>query len=125
MTRPDELVEMVPAELDTRQRWVRVTGQRGEGFIEFDFAIGEPDLCVEMILPAEAFAEFCAANRVELLPPEKAAGSPAAGSPAAGGHGVEVASVRFAPQPRRLERDRAAAAKRVAHARSAAKAPRS
>ena len=74
MTRPDELVEMVPAELDTRQRWVRVTGQRGEGFIEFDFAIGEPDLCVEMILPAEAFAEFCAANRVELLPPEKAAG---------------------------------------------------
>ena len=79
MTRPDELVEMVPADLDTRQRWVRVTGQRGNGFVEFDFAVGEPDLCVEMILPAEAFAEFCAANRVELLPPEQAAGSPAAG----------------------------------------------
>lgn len=74
MNRPDELVEMVPADLDTRQRWVRVTGERGEGFIEFDFAVGEPDLCVEMILPPEAFAEFCAANRVELLPPQPDAG---------------------------------------------------
>ncbi|MDV7210188.1 phenol hydroxylase subunit [Azotobacter beijerinckii] len=69
MTRPDELVEMVPANLDIRQRWVRVTGERSNGFVEFDFAIGEPDLCVEMILTPEAFAEFCAANRVEVLPP--------------------------------------------------------
>lgn len=73
MNRPEQLVEMVPANLDTRQRWVRVTGARGEGFIEFDFAIGEPDLCVEMILSPEAFAEFCAANRVEVLPPRETA----------------------------------------------------
>lgn len=69
MNRPEQLVEMVPATLDTRQRWVRVTGERAGGFIEFDFAIGEPDLTVEMILTPEAFAEFCAANRVEMLPP--------------------------------------------------------
>ena len=69
MTRPEQLVEMVPANLDTRQRWVRVTGERAGGFIEFDFAIGEPDLTVEMILTPEAFAEFCAANRVEMLAP--------------------------------------------------------
>ena len=75
MNRPEQLVEMVPANLDTRQRWVRVTGERGNGFIEFDFAIGEPDLCVEMILTPEAFAEFCAANRVQVLPPRE----PAAG----------------------------------------------
>jgi len=71
MIRPDQLVEMVPATLDTRKRWVRVTGQRAGGFIEFDFAIGEPDLIVEMILSPEAFAEFCAANQVELLPPKE------------------------------------------------------
>ena len=69
MTRPEQLVEMVPANLDTRKRWVRVTGERAGGFIEFDFAIGEPDLIVEMILSPEAFAEFCAANQVEMLPP--------------------------------------------------------
>lgn len=69
MTRPDQLVEMVPAKLDTRKRWVRVTGQRGDDFIEFDFAIGEPDLIVEMILAPAAFAEFCADNQVQMLPP--------------------------------------------------------
>lgn len=69
MNRPEQPVEMVPAVLDTRQRWVRVTGERGDGFVEFDFSVGEPDLCVEMILPPEAFAEFCAANRVTMLPP--------------------------------------------------------
>lgn len=69
MNRPEQLVEMLPANLDTRQRWVRVTGERAGGFIEFDFAIGEPDLTVEMILTPEAFAEFCAANRVQMLEP--------------------------------------------------------
>ena len=83
MTRPDQLVEMVPANLDTRKRWVRETGERGNGFVEFDFSIGEPDLCVEMILSREAFAEFCAANRVEVLPPRDAdAGRPAPGTEA-------------------------------------------
>ncbi|HEY6609940.1 MAG TPA: phenol hydroxylase subunit [Pseudomonas sp.] len=81
MTRPDQLVEMVPANLDTRKRWVRVTGQRGHDFIEFDFAIGEPDLIVEMILAPAAFAEFCADNQVEVLPPrEPGAGWPAPGT---------------------------------------------
>ena len=69
MNRPEQQVEMAPADLDTRQRWVRVTGERAGGFIEFDFAIGEPDLTVEMILTPEAFAEFCAANRVQMLEP--------------------------------------------------------
>ena len=68
MASSEPTEEMVPAALDTRRRFVRVTGERGNGFVEFDFAIGEPELCVEMILGREAFAEFCAANRVELLP---------------------------------------------------------
>ncbi|NMG43044.1 phenol hydroxylase [Aromatoleum toluvorans] len=59
-----------PAGFDTRRRFVRVTGERANGFVEFDFAVGEPDLAVEMILTREAFAEFCARNAVEMLAPQ-------------------------------------------------------
>ena len=63
MSFPDQSLEMQPADMDTRKRYVRVTGSRGSQFVEFDFAIGEPDLFVEMILTHEAFAEFCRANQ--------------------------------------------------------------
>jgi len=63
-----------PFELDTRRKFVRVTGQRGDKFIEFDFAIGEPELFVEMILTPDAFAEFCEANQVEQMPAVTAQG---------------------------------------------------
>ncbi len=58
-----------PPGFDTARLFVRVTGERSNGFVEFDFAVGEPELFVEMILGREAFAEFCARNRVEMLPP--------------------------------------------------------
>jgi phenol/toluene 2-monooxygenase (NADH) P0/A0 len=44
--------------------FVRMRKVRSDGFVEFDFAIGEPDLSVELILPAAAFHEFCRANQV-------------------------------------------------------------
>ena len=55
--------------MDTARRFVRLSGERSNGFVEFEFAIGEPEIFVEMILGRGAFAEFCAANRVEMLPP--------------------------------------------------------
>ncbi len=33
-------------------------------FVEFNFAIGDPTLFVELILPVAAYAEFCEANDV-------------------------------------------------------------
>lgn len=63
-----ESLETTPVEIDTRRKWVRVTGHRGDNFIEFDFAIGEQELFVEMILTPEAFAEFCQTNNVETMP---------------------------------------------------------
>ena len=36
-------------------------------FIEF--AIGEPEVFVEMLLSPAAFTEFCATNQVDMLPP--------------------------------------------------------
>lgn len=55
------------ASFDTTATYVRVTGTRPDGFVEFDFAIGEPEVFVELILPPDAFAEFCEANAVAVL----------------------------------------------------------
>lgn len=59
------------AAFDAARRFVRLTGER-ENFVEFDFAIGEPDVFVELILSRPAFAEFCEANKVEMLAPRVA-----------------------------------------------------
>lgn len=53
--------------VDTGLRFVRVLEQRPDGLVAFEFAIGWPELAVELLLPAPAFAEFCAANRVQRL----------------------------------------------------------
>lgn len=47
------------------QPYVRVTGRRPGGFVEFDFSFGDADLYIEMILPERAFDEFCQANDVQ------------------------------------------------------------
>lgn len=52
---------------DTTRKFVRVIETRANGMVEFEFAIGEPELFVELLLPATAFAEFCAVNAVTLL----------------------------------------------------------
>lgn len=54
---------------DPTRRYVRVCEQRSDGFIEFEFSIGDPALCVELMLPENAFHEFCLANDVIVLDP--------------------------------------------------------
>ena len=49
---------------DPSARFVRVRQVRADGLVEFDFAVGEPNLSVELILPLAAFHEFCSANQV-------------------------------------------------------------
>ncbi len=51
-------------EFDVSRRYVRVRGERPDGFIEFDFAIGEPGTFIEMVLRPAAFEEFCLNNHV-------------------------------------------------------------
>lgn len=55
-------------EIDIFRRFVRITRRRPDGFVEFDFAMGEPELFVELVLPDEAFHAFCAANKAEPFP---------------------------------------------------------
>lgn len=52
---------------DPSRKFVRVRELRPDRFIEFDFAIGEPEIFVEMILHADAFDDFCAMNKVIFL----------------------------------------------------------
>lgn len=52
--------------LDTTRRYVRVRGER-RGLVEFDFAIGEPELFVELMLAPDAFADFCHTQQAIVL----------------------------------------------------------
>ncbi len=52
---------------DTTKRYVRICKERPDGFIEFEFAIGEPELYVELLLSTKAFEEFCTKNNVIFL----------------------------------------------------------
>lgn len=49
---------------DEMTRYIRVRSAPDARFVEFDFAIGHPDLFVELVLPPAAFAQFCRHNRV-------------------------------------------------------------
>ncbi len=57
---------------DTLSRYVRVLRHRPDGFVEFLFSVGDPDLGVELILRTAAFDEFCAENQVQFVSPAEA-----------------------------------------------------
>lgn len=65
-----------PLTIDTSRRFVRVRTLRPDGFVEFEFAMGEPELFVELVLRPEAFDEFCTANKVQFLPADADANEP-------------------------------------------------
>jgi len=49
---------MAPDGVDPTRRFYRLRHVRDDGFIEFEFAIGSPELSVELILPRSAFDAF-------------------------------------------------------------------
>ncbi len=56
---------------EIHKKYVSVTGLQKNKFIEFDYAIADPLLYVELILPIEQFQEFCSKNEVIFLTPEQ------------------------------------------------------
>ncbi len=54
---------------DAGRCYVRICKRRPDGFIEFEFSIGDPELAVELMLPESAFHEFCLGNEVIVLDP--------------------------------------------------------
>lgn len=45
-------------------KYVRVRSPQDARFVEFDFAIGDPSLFVELIMPQGAYEHFCEVNEV-------------------------------------------------------------
>ncbi len=52
---------------DRNERFVRITAQREDGYIEFDFSVGDADLAVELIMDQTMFERFCQVNAVRTL----------------------------------------------------------
>lgn len=52
------------APADIQQRFVKVLQRHPNGLVMFEFSIGWTDLSVELVLPQDAFTEFCARNAV-------------------------------------------------------------
>jgi phenol hydroxylase P0 protein len=50
--------------LEVTTKYVRVIEERPNGLVAFEFSIGWVDLSVELVLPRQAFDEFCVANQV-------------------------------------------------------------
>jgi phenol hydroxylase P0 protein len=51
--------------------WVRVLGIRQKRFVEFEFALGAPQLAVELIMPLGVFEEFCRAQGARVKAPDE------------------------------------------------------
>jgi len=66
-TAPDQ----TPSPAQTH--YVRVRSTDRPGFVEFDFAIDDPTLFVELILPTDAFKAFCENNHVVEMSDSQAA----------------------------------------------------
>lgn len=84
-------------EIDIFRRFVRITRRRPDGFVEFDFAMGEPELFVELVLPDEAFNAFCAANKAEPFPEPPPGGAALGPDPDADDWGWRLADARATP----------------------------
>ena len=65
--------ESSAAEMTGQRCFVRVTGTLRQRFVEFEFAIGDPELSVELVLQFDQFREFCARHDVTHLTPEQGA----------------------------------------------------
>lgn len=65
MTEQDKA--QLPAAFNVAKKYVRAGAEREDGFVEFEFAIGDPALFVELMLPADSFKEFCESNDVVVL----------------------------------------------------------
>jgi phenol hydroxylase P0 protein len=54
------------------KRYARIRRVVDDKFIEFDFAIGDPSLYVELVLPRKAFYTFCRHNNVVMMTEKQA-----------------------------------------------------
>lgn len=68
---PQRLPPVMPA-FDPCRRYVRFHELRDDGYVAFDFAIGDPELSVSLTLRLEQYREFCQDQQVTHLTREQA-----------------------------------------------------
>lgn len=61
----------LPPGFDVTQKFVRIRHLGDDGYVEFDFAIGDPRLSVELVMSKRDFQAFCAANNTRYLSTEE------------------------------------------------------
>jgi phenol hydroxylase P0 protein len=66
-----QLPQAKPA-FDLSRHYVRFRELRDDGYVLFDFAIGDPELAVELTLPLAAYQTFCRERGVIYLTREQA-----------------------------------------------------
>jgi phenol/toluene 2-monooxygenase (NADH) P0/A0 len=60
-----------PEPSTVHRKFVRVTSPSDSEFVQFEFAIGWPDLSAELTLRRDQFEEFCKKHQVEFLNPHE------------------------------------------------------
>lgn len=50
---------------DIQSRFIRIVAEHGNGLVEFEFAVGEPQLFVEMVMQRAEFDDFCRMQGVQ------------------------------------------------------------
>lgn len=75
--RPEETVPLHPLPqakpaFDVSRLYVRFRELREDGYVLFDFAIGDPELAVELTLPLAGYLAFCRERSVVYLTREQA-----------------------------------------------------
>lgn len=65
------------ASITVLTKYIRVHSEPNAKFVMFDFAIGDPSLFVELVLPQQAFEQFCQNNQVVPMSAEQMASNDA------------------------------------------------
>ncbi len=70
---PEKIEESGTNRALEQQHYVRITKVLRNRFVEFEYSIGDPTLCVELVLPFPEFEQFCRRYETERLTPEQVA----------------------------------------------------
>ncbi|CAG9252758.1 phenol hydroxylase subunit [Paraburkholderia unamae] len=73
MSKPQSLVTALERPFDVARRYVRTKAHRADGFVEFEFSIGDPRICVELVMRESDYRAFCATHDVVRLSAVEAA----------------------------------------------------
>ena len=67
MNKPQSRATALEKPFDVTRRYVRLKARRDDGFVEFEFSIGDPRICVELVMRERDYRAFCNTHGVVRL----------------------------------------------------------